>query len=80
MELWYSPTCDNKDDYCVDYEEILRLAPLAQWASVSIYNGLTIEINLRLCWGDDASSPESKLFFAMAIPSTAEDLEQCLSI
>ena len=80
MELWYSPTCDNKDDYCVNYEEILQLAPLAEWASVSIYNGLTIEINLRLCWGDDADSPESKLFFAMAIPSTAENLEQCLNV
>lgn len=78
--LWYSPTSECKDDYCVDYEEIWRLAPLAQWASISICDAMTFEINMWLCWGEDVSSPESKLFSAMPIPNTAEDLERCLSV
>ena len=79
MNLWHQPTSDSKDDYCVNYEEIAPLAPLAQWATVSVCDAMIFEINMWLCWGEDASSPESKLFSAMPIPNTAEDLEQRLS-
>ncbi len=55
MNLWHQPTSDSKDHYCVNYEEIAPLAPLAQWATISICDALTIEINMWLCWGEDAS-------------------------
>lgn len=65
MELWHSPTFNREDDYRVSLEEILPLAPLVEWAEISVSNGLRTEIDLKLCWGEPDPYPESKWFCAI---------------
>jgi len=80
MDLWHSCSSDEQEHCQVLEDEIFPLAPLAEWAEISIWHGSYPQINLWLCWGNPQPyHPESHLFYATNPLTSIEKLEQCLN-